>query len=98
VIRKWCRKFGLPYANQLRRRRPRLGDTWHLDEVLLTRNGQRHYLWWVVDRDGAVLDILVQRRYLNNRAEKSHQPIRQREGHMQGVQVTGSRPTLPLGI
>ena len=26
AIRKWCRKFGQPYANQLRRRRPRPGD------------------------------------------------------------------------
>ena len=25
AIRKWCRKFGQPYANQLRRRRPRPG-------------------------------------------------------------------------
>jgi transposase-like protein len=32
----------------------------------------------------AVLDILVQRRYLNNRAEHSHQPTRQREQRMQG--------------
>ena len=28
AIRKWCRKFGQQYANQLRRRRPRPGDTW----------------------------------------------------------------------
>jgi putative transposase len=27
AIRKWCRKFGQVYANQLQRRRPRLGDT-----------------------------------------------------------------------
>jgi putative transposase len=26
AIRKWCRKFGQQYANQLRRRRPRSGD------------------------------------------------------------------------
>jgi putative transposase len=26
AIRKWCRKFGQPYASQLRRCRPRLGD------------------------------------------------------------------------
>ena len=31
AIRKWCRKFGQQYANQLRRRRPRPGDKWHLD-------------------------------------------------------------------
>src|SRR5262249_22257215 len=32
----WCRKFGQVYANQLRRRRPRPGAKWHLDEVFLT--------------------------------------------------------------
>jgi hypothetical protein len=42
AIRKWCRKFGQQYANQLRRRRPRLGDKWHLDEVVLTIKGERH--------------------------------------------------------
>jgi putative transposase len=47
------------YANGLRRRRPRPGDTWHLDEVFLTINGQRRYLWRAVDQDGNVLDILV---------------------------------------
>src|SRR5262245_55779311 len=39
AIRQWCRKFGQEYANQLRRRRPRPGDKWHLDEVFLTING-----------------------------------------------------------
>ena len=42
AIRKWCRKFGQAYANQLRRRRPRPGDKWHMDEVFLTINGERH--------------------------------------------------------
>jgi putative transposase len=131
AIRKWCRKFGQAYANQLRRRRPRPGDKWHLDEVILTINGERHYLWRAVDQNGHVLHILVQsrrnkqaakkffrkllkgchyvprviitdqlksygtakreilpgvehrqHRYLNNRAENSHQPARQRERRM----------------
>jgi putative transposase len=109
AIRKWCRKFGQPYANQLRRRRPRPGDTWHMDEVFLTINGERQYLWRAVDQDGHVLDILVQsrrnktaakqeilpgvehrqHRYLNNRAENSHQPTRQRERRMQGFKSPG---------
>jgi putative transposase len=133
AIRKWCRKFGQSYANKLRHRRPRPGDKWHLDEVFLNIQGERHYLWRAVDQDGHVLDILVQRRrdkkaakkffrrllkgcqyvprviitdklksyeaakrellpgvehrqhrYLNNRAENSHQPTRQRERRMQG--------------
>jgi putative transposase len=131
TVRSWCRKFGQAYANQLRRRRPRPGDKWYLDEVFLTINGARHDLWRAVDQDGHVLDILVQRRrdrkaakkffrkllkgltyvprviitdklasygaakreilpsvehrqhrYLNNRAENSHQPTRQRERRM----------------
>jgi putative transposase len=69
-IRKWCRKFGQQYANQLRRRRPRLGDKWHLDEVFLTIHGERHYLWRAVDQEGNVLDILVQRRRDKTAAKK----------------------------
>ena len=138
AIRKWCRKFGQAYANELRRRRPEPGDKWHLDEVFLTIHGARHYLWRAVDQDGHVLDILVQsrrnkkaakkffrkllkglkyvprviitdklksygaakreilpgvehrqHRYLNNRAENSHQPTRQRERRMQGFKSRG---------
>ncbi len=44
TIRQWCRKFGQPYANGLRHRRARPGDTWHLDEVFVTINGRTHYL------------------------------------------------------
>jgi putative transposase len=138
AILKWCQKFGQSYANQLRRRRPRPGDKWHCDEMFLTINDERHYLWRAVDQDGYVLDILVQRRrdkqaakrffrkllkglryvpwviitdqlksygaakreilpgvehrqhrYLNNRAENSHQPTRQRERRMQGFKSAG---------
>jgi putative transposase len=35
TIRRWCRKFGRSFASGLRRRRPRPGDKWHLDEVLI---------------------------------------------------------------
>ena len=42
TIRRWCRKFGQTYADALRRRRPRPGDKWHLDEVQLKINGRKH--------------------------------------------------------
>jgi hypothetical protein len=42
TIRRWCAKFGQAYANQLRRRRPRPGDKWHLDEVFVKINGITH--------------------------------------------------------
>ncbi|MFE4822181.1 IS6 family transposase [Streptomyces sp. NPDC056704] len=62
TIRRWCAKFGQAYANGLRRRRPRPGDKWHLDEVFIKVNGVQKYLWRAVDQDGNVLDILVQNR------------------------------------
>jgi putative transposase len=61
-IRRWCLKFGGSFANSLRRRRPRPGDKWHLDEVFIRIQGELHYLWRAVDQDGIVLDILVQSR------------------------------------
>jgi putative transposase len=70
AIRGWCQKFGQDYANQLRRRRPRPGDKWHMDEVFLTINGRRHYLWRAVDQDDHVLDILVQSRRNKKAAKK----------------------------
>jgi DDE domain len=62
TVRECCLKFGQTYANDLRRRSPRAGDRWHLDEVFLKINGRIHYLWRAVDQDGEVLDILVQSR------------------------------------
>jgi putative transposase len=70
AIRQWCQKFGQEYANQLKRRRPRPGDKWHLDEVFLTIHGERHYLWRAVDQDDNVLDILVQSRRNKKAAKK----------------------------
>jgi putative transposase len=61
-IRQWCLTFGGEFACKLRRRRPRPGETWHLDEVFLKIKGELHYLWRAVDQHGVVLDILVQDR------------------------------------
>ena len=44
TIRRWCAKFGQAYANQLRRRRLRPGDKWHLDEVFI--EDQRQSATW----------------------------------------------------
>jgi putative transposase len=70
AIRQWCRKFGQQYANQRRRRRPRPGDKWHLDQVFLTIKGERHDLWRAVDQNGHVLDVLVQSRRNKKAAKK----------------------------
>jgi len=69
AIREWSLKFGQTYANELRRRRPRPGDKWHLDEMFIKITGKDHYLWRAVDQDGSVLDILMQSRR-NKKAAK----------------------------
>ena len=61
TIRQWCLKLGQQFAKEIPLRQPRPGDTWFLDEVFVTIGGQRHYLWRAVDRDGDVLDILMQK-------------------------------------
>ena len=62
TVRRWCQKFAASFADSLRRRRPRPGDKWHMDEVFIRIQGVQHYLWRAVDQDGVVLDILVQAR------------------------------------
>ena len=69
TIRQWCLKFGQAFANELRRRQPRRGDKWHLDEMVITMHGKHHYLWRAVDQEGFTLDILVQSRR-NTKAAK----------------------------
>jgi transposase-like protein len=64
------RKFGSEFARKLRRRWPKPGHTWHLDEVFLRINGVLHYLWRAVDQHGVVLDILVQDRRSGNAAKR----------------------------
>src|SRR6516162_4159311 len=45
TVRQWARKFGQQFANRIRRRLPRVGDKWHLDEVVLKIAGVKHWLW-----------------------------------------------------
>ena len=39
-VRRWSVKFGLSYANGLRRLRPRPDARWHLDEMLVSIHGK----------------------------------------------------------
>src|SRR5262252_1399067 len=50
TVRQWADKFGQPFANRIRRRLPRAGDKWHLDEVVLRIAGVKHWLWRAVDQ------------------------------------------------
>src|SRR6202035_3821976 len=54
TIRQWGLKFGREFANRIRRRAPRRGDKWHLDEVVVSFAGKKHWLWRAIDQDGFV--------------------------------------------
>src|SRR4051794_21553204 len=88
TIRQWCQKFGQAYANELRRRRPRPGDKWHLDEVFVSINGVQHSLWRAVDQDGTVLDILVQSRRVKAAARKFVRRLLKGLAHVPRVLIT----------
>ena len=80
TIRRWCGRFGPDYARRLRQRQGRLGDTWFLDEVFVTINGERQYLWRAVDQDGDVIDILVQSRRNRRAAERFFRKLLKGQG------------------
>src|SRR5216684_600003 len=62
TIRQWGIEFGPAIARDLRSRRPRPHARWHMDEMFVLIRGKRMYLWRAVDREGEVLDCLVQPR------------------------------------
>lgn len=62
TVRRWALKFGRQAARRIRARPAAFGDKWHLDEVVITINGKKHWLWRAVDQFGIVLDVLLQSR------------------------------------
>jgi hypothetical protein len=60
AVRLWCGRFGPQFAERLRPYRRRTGRRGFVDDVFTRMNVKIHYLWPVVDQNGAVADILVQ--------------------------------------
>lgn len=62
TVRRWGLKFGQDFVRRLKRKRPSRGDIWHLDEVVVSIAGKKHWLWRAVDQEGYVLDEILQAR------------------------------------
>ena len=73
---------------RLRRRRGRLGVTWHLDELFVKIQGRRRYLWRAVDQDGDVIDILVQSRRDRRAATRFFRKQLKTQGRAPGRLIT----------
>jgi putative transposase len=88
TVRQWALKFGQQFANQIRRRLPRVGDKWHLDEVVLKIAGVKHWLWRAVDQAGIVLDVLVQRRRNKQAAKRLLRKLLKKQMRPPRVMIT----------
>jgi putative transposase len=62
TIRCWADKFGPAIAANIRRARGRADSVWHLDEMVVRIGGKRMFMWRAVDKEGEVLNVLVQKR------------------------------------
>ena len=88
AVRQWALKFGQGFANGIRRRLPRAGDKWHLDEVVIKIAGKKHWVWRAVDQHGIVLDILVQSRRDTGAAKRLLRKLLKRQGRAPRVMIT----------
>jgi putative transposase len=67
TVRYWWNRFGPMFAAEIRRKRVQQmraysNCRWHMDEVFVKINGERHSLWRAVDHEGEVLESFVAKR------------------------------------
>jgi putative transposase len=63
AVRFWWHRFGPQFAFEIRKQRVEgmrsSSWCWHLDEVFVKINGERHHMWRAVDHEGEVLESFV---------------------------------------
>ena len=103
TIRRWAIKFGPDYARRLKRKASSRRDIWHLDEVVVSINGEKRYLWRAVDQEGYVLDEIVQihrntkaaRRLLTRLLRKQKRPPKRLITDKLGSYAAARRAVMP---
>jgi len=73
----------------------RLGDIWHVDELFITIQGRRLYLWRAVDQDGEVIDILVTKRRDRRAAKRFFPRALQHQGQAPWQLITDKLRSYP---
>jgi len=84
-VRFWWQRFGPMFASEIRKKRVERMRSWsqwrwHLDEVVVKINGERHYLWRAIDHEGEVLESYVTRTRDKNAALKFLKKSMKRHG------------------
>ena len=88
TVRCWANKFGSAIAANIRRKHGRADSVWHLDEMVVRINGKRMFMWRAVDKEGEVLDVLVQKRRNKAAALKLLRKLLKNQGHVPEKIVT----------
>jgi putative transposase len=88
TIQWWDLKFGRELANRIRRRAPRCGDKWHLNEIAITIAGNKHWLWRAIGQEGFVLNVLAQSRGDKKAAKRLSCRLRKKQGRALRVLIT----------
>ncbi len=97
TVRFWWNRFGPMFAAEIRRKRvDRMRAfspwRWHVDELFVKINGERHYLWRAVDHEGEVLEAVVTKRRNKLAALKFLRKLMKRYGLPQEI-VTDRLPS-----
>jgi putative transposase len=64
------------------------GGKWHLDEVVITIAGEKHWLWRAVDQEGLIFDVLVQSRRDKKAAKRLLRKLLKKQGRALRVLIT----------
>jgi putative transposase len=96
TVRLWWNRFGPLFAADIRRQcvlrmRGFHHWRWHLDEVFVRINGERHYLWRAVDHEGEILESFVTKTRDKSAALKFLEKALKRHGRPGAIVTDGLR-------
>ena len=94
TVRLWWNRFGPMFARQIRRQRVSHMRgyrhwRWHLDEVFVKINGERHYLWRAVDHEGEILESYVTKKRDKSAALRFMKKALKRHGKAESIVTDG---------
>lgn len=96
TVRFWWNRFGPMFASEIRqqwvnRMRGFRHWRWHVDEVVVKVNGERHYMWRAVDHEGEVLESFVTKKRDKAAALAFLKKALKRHGRVERIVTDGLR-------
>ncbi|MGE3691080.1 MAG: IS6 family transposase, partial [Novosphingobium sp.] len=96
TVRFWWNRFGPMFAAEIRRQRvSRMRGIrhwhWHVDEVFVKVNGERHYLWRAIDHEGEIFESYVTKKRDKSAALAFLKRALKRHGRAEAIVTDGLR-------